>query len=157
MVALLQSEPQLLAKLHENARLAHARLAKMRGLVLGHCDATSPVLHLRLADNLASSDYITNQHLLQRIADAAADHGVAVAVSKYIRNHPRPRLPPASLRVAISALHTREHIDQLGRALEVSVFVACFACVHFSSLPLLTLPAPRCNSQAAVSAVTRSA
>eukprot|EP00611_Tribonema_gayanum_P000410 TRINITY_DN10280_c0_g1_i1.p1 TRINITY_DN10280_c0_g1~~TRINITY_DN10280_c0_g1_i1.p1 ORF type:complete len:508 (+),score=135.00 TRINITY_DN10280_c0_g1_i1:182-1705(+) len=110
-IRLLESEgPQLLQQLRTNAKRLSSGLAGVNGLQVISSEQ-SPIVHVALAGAGASNqqEHLQQRHTLEKIAEVCRNEGYAVAVSRYLqkeRHH-----PPATIRLAVNALHTREQLD----------------------------------------------
>lgn len=115
-LALLEKEPELVTKLRENAVWLARALGKIPGLEV-RSQEISPVLHVGVAK--AVSDGWTREEeerVLQAIARACVDAGYAVVTSKYTLLDVEAvskggLLPEPSLRLAVSAVHTRAELE----------------------------------------------
>jgi serine palmitoyltransferase len=119
-LGIILEDPALPAKLRSIAKETHQRLASasLGPLTVAYgADpkapaAESPVIHLRLKN---AAPVPEANKILQRIADACEQEGVAVEVSRYVCDD--LHAAPPSIRVVVAAHHTQKHLDALVSAL----------------------------------------
>jgi len=108
---LIDEQPQLLSILARNSQFLFKGLSTIPGLVVGS-QFECPIIHVGLAHS--TGDRYLDEKALQRVVDEALIHGVFLTRAKYVHSDEK-FLPPATIRVTVSAAHT---IEQLSRALE---------------------------------------
>lgn len=110
----LEQQPELREELAANAAALRKALAGLPGSVLTG-DAVSPLLHLRLAPGVAA-DSAAGEAILQRVCDRAKkENGLLIATAKY--SPLERRVPPPSIRIAVSARHTKQDIADAAAAI----------------------------------------
>eukprot|EP01117_Protostelium_nocturnum_P000363 TRINITY_DN10422_c0_g1_i1.p1 TRINITY_DN10422_c0_g1~~TRINITY_DN10422_c0_g1_i1.p1 ORF type:complete len:474 (-),score=174.87 TRINITY_DN10422_c0_g1_i1:82-1503(-) len=80
--------------------------------------SNSPLVHLRLAK--PSNDRYADEKLLQQVVDLSLENGVLLTRSKYVHNNEK-FLPPPSIRIAISAAHTKKDLSLVTEAIQKAV------------------------------------
>merc|ERR1712157_266869 len=96
-------------KLHENGQYAYKLFSQIPGLRL-RGSADSPVFHLCLTREQRAGSREADNRKLQKISEALLDEGVSIPRARYINGEKYQ--PPPSLRLCISADHTKEHIEK---------------------------------------------
>jgi len=104
----LDEEPELMDTLRQNVQ-AFIKTFPTNGHLKITSSAQSPLVHLRLSH--PSGDRLQDETTLQHIVDAALSNGVLLTRAKYVHGNEK-FLPPASIRVSISAVHTKKHLSQ---------------------------------------------
>ena len=124
---LKEDGPELLKTLADRAGYFHEQLGKKAdGLLESHGAKCSPLIHVRLAKSCRvydstsevenDEDRLTEDSILEQIAANAAQKGILVRRSTYVpsnyegKQFTRPRLPPPSLKVVLTAMHTESEI-----------------------------------------------
>lgn len=125
-LAILDSEAgkERLASLKAHTRTAQRALRALSGIeVAGSPD--SQVIHVRLKPSAEAEEenVAVQEETLRKVAAVALEKGVAVSVAAYIREE-EENPPPPSLRVCVSAGHTKDEIETA-----MGVLKACFAQV----------------------------
>eukprot|EP00294_Goniomonas_avonlea_P003353 CAMPEP_0114557244 /NCGR_PEP_ID=MMETSP0114-20121206/9726_1 /TAXON_ID=31324 /ORGANISM="Goniomonas sp, Strain m" /LENGTH=496 /DNA_ID=CAMNT_0001742517 /DNA_START=18 /DNA_END=1505 /DNA_ORIENTATION=+ len=97
-----------------------ARPESQRGqLLFVTGNEASPMLHLRLAEGRQTGNRDEDEEILHQITDRCRELGVAVTVTAYT---PLQRtLPPPSIRVCVSASHTKEQLRAAAAAIVQAV------------------------------------
>lgn len=111
--ALTMIDQNLVGKLQENVALAHS-LLKDLGVLTAHGSAQSAVIHLRLTRSTGSRT--DDNWLLQRISDECLKQGFAVPRARYVEGEKYQ--PPPSLRLCISAVHEKQHLERIMSVLD---------------------------------------
>ncbi|EFJ35907.1 hypothetical protein SELMODRAFT_230105 [Selaginella moellendorffii] len=104
-IELLEDDPSVLARLHNNIALFHKCLSDVSGIRIGS-DTRSPVVLLHLRPSLGS--FHADAAYLQAIVDEMLEHSVLMSVQK--RTALDNCALPAGIRVCISAGHTESDI-----------------------------------------------
>lgn len=121
----LESEPQLLEKLHNNARYLHSSLSKhLDGLLTlryAQKEIVTPVLHLCLTTPLVTVD--AEATLMMRIAHECIVRGVAVLASKFSLVKGDTNFRP-TLTLNASTKLTTDEMDKIVAVLK-SATIAC--------------------------------
>jgi len=108
---MLDSQPEMPAKLAKNAELVHKGLSSIPGMQVTSLPQL-PILHFRLAKPFA--DRFSTEKVLQRIVDEALENGILLTRAKYSKDE--KIMPPPSIRICVSCIHTAE---QLNNAVDV--------------------------------------
>jgi len=101
----LDEEPQLLEALQQNVQTFIKALPQT--ILKVTSSPLSPVVHLRLD---SSGDRFEDEKFLQQIVETALDNDVFLSRAKYVHPHEK-FLPPASIRIALSAAHTKKQLQ----------------------------------------------
>jgi len=110
-----------LETLRSNSKYLRNAVSKLRNIEV-RSDQLSPLIHVHLAKEVVNernigNDVIKQESLLHDIANAAITKGAAFAPAYYIwEEELKPRRP--SLRLAVSASHTKEDLDKAVSALQ---------------------------------------
>ncbi|KAK2148894.1 hypothetical protein LSH36_476g00006 [Paralvinella palmiformis] len=116
-LSILQENPELLTKLHDNIRYIYEKLSKINGLrVMG--ETVSPMLFLQLAG--PSDNRELDKAILRKIVQKAEEQGVVLILAAYLEEEEHT-LPPPSIRISVSAELTHNDIDRV-----VSVIDDCY-------------------------------
>ncbi|TPX35481.1 hypothetical protein SmJEL517_g02098 [Synchytrium microbalum] len=99
---LLKDNPYVLNHMRENARAIRAALVGVNGIIIGGAE-DAPFIHVRLRDRLTR---LEEEKLLQDIVDEAAKAGYLLTKAKFVASQEHS-LPPPSIRISVSAAHTR--------------------------------------------------
>jgi serine palmitoyltransferase len=114
-----QRGPQLAKTVRDNARFFRRLVADIPGLLVVGGESESPLVHLSLDPIPAKESFDAGDLLLHRVAtDCLEREGVMYAASKYTSleiSRPAP-----SLRVAVSAAHSKGDLMEAAEALRRS-------------------------------------
>ncbi len=129
---LLQNRPEILAKLNENKAYLNEKLHSITepfsSWLVATSDPQSPIIVLELSDKVDGDD-LDETALLNRIAKECLDRGLAIVSAKHVKELVH-RVPPPALRMTVSALHSKEDMDQ---ALNILREVADLVIAHRSA------------------------
>lgn len=105
---IIEQKPEMFEELKEKARLLHAELDGLKGLL---CEGSveSPILHLRLVEPFETIE--EDEEKLKEVVAIALRNGVALTVARYLKNDEK-FLPPPSIRVTLNVQLTTEEIKQ---------------------------------------------
>lgn len=110
----LQNRPEILLKLNENKtylnETLHCTTEPFSEWLVATSDPQSPIVVLELSDKVDGED-LDETALLDQIAKECLKHGVAIVSAKHVQ-HLVHRVPPPSIRMTVSALHSKDDIDQ---------------------------------------------
>jgi serine palmitoyltransferase len=125
---LLRKRPDVtLKRLHENCAYLHEKLPvllhqKLEDLLMITSDTRSPIVMLQVAD-IPETEYLDDVVFLQEVVRESLARDVAFVATGAMEQQQRPSDPPPSIRMTISAAHTKADIDKallvLGEAVEV--------------------------------------
>jgi len=114
---ILEENPSLVDSLRKNSEYFVKEVSKIPGITVTSL-STSPVVHIRLTDT--PTDRLKAETLLQNISKEALNRGVFITRAKYVHSF-EAFLPPPSLRVFISAVHTNQQLQEAVGAIRASV------------------------------------
>ncbi|XP_029195796.2 serine palmitoyltransferase 1-like [Acropora millepora] len=105
---IMEQKPDMFGDLREKAKLLHAELDGLQGLV---CEGSeeSPIKHLRLLEQLETID--DEEDKLKEIVAIALRNGVALTIARYLKDDEK-FLPPPSIRVTVNVQLTKEEIKR---------------------------------------------
>lgn len=105
---IMEQKPDMFDDLREKAKLLHAELDGLQGLV---CEGSeeSPIKHLRLLEQLETID--DEEDKLKEIVAIALRNGVALTIARYLKDDEK-FLPPPSIRVTVNVQLTKEEIKR---------------------------------------------
>lgn len=119
-IHIMKREPELFVKLRENAQLVHDSLSSaLKGEFVLSKDRHSPILHLRVDPSVISRVGSEEQQreVAREICDQAMAsclaNGIAVCSPRYKSDQSKNPLP--SVRVSVTAIHTREQLENACR------------------------------------------
>jgi len=118
----MQKRPELLATLHENVKTLVTHLSGIKGLAVTS-DAGSPVIHVQVtaASGVNTSDHAEQETALERMCVIARDRQKDGVVAMISRCMPRETVkPPASLRLCVSAAHTKAQLKACADAIKAA-------------------------------------
>ncbi|KND01689.1 serine C-palmitoyltransferase LCB1 [Spizellomyces punctatus DAOM BR117] len=114
-----ESHPEALARLRENAVVMRSTLLKNVQQVQCGGVEDSPVVHLRLRDHRFRNREDEEQ-ALQEVVDEALRNGVLITRAKYV-NDQELFLPPPSIRIAVTAGHSRKEVEKAAAIIATAV------------------------------------
>ncbi|XP_015776799.1 PREDICTED: serine palmitoyltransferase 1-like [Acropora digitifera] len=105
---IMEQKPDMFGDLREKAKLLHAELDGLQGLV---CEGSeeSPIKHLRLLEQLETID--DEEDKLKEIVAIALRNGVALTSARYLKDDEK-FLPPPSIRITVNVQLTKEEIKR---------------------------------------------
>eukprot|EP00066_Takifugu_rubripes_P002895 XP_003965100.1 PREDICTED: serine palmitoyltransferase 1 [Takifugu rubripes] len=110
---IMEENPDIFTVLREKCSHVHKALCGIPGLKLVG-EPFSPALHLQLERGSGSRD--SDMQLLRSIVDHCLEKHVALTLARYLEREER-LLPPASIRMVVTAEHTEEDIQQAVRCI----------------------------------------
>ncbi|KAJ3183354.1 serine palmitoyltransferase component [Gaertneriomyces sp. JEL0708] len=117
-VKYIESHGDALKKLWENIATMRNALRKTVQQISLEGDDKSPIAHLRLKSSFANRD--EEEYALQEIVDECARNGVLVTRAKYVLDQ-EMGVPTPSIRLAISAAHTRKEVEKAASVIASAV------------------------------------
>jgi serine palmitoyltransferase len=113
---ILDQDPGLVSKLAENTKYFVNGLKNISGVTVTS-STESPIIHLRLSKVAPQNETerLTEERTLQNIVKEALNRGILLTRAKYV-HHYEYFMPVPSIRICVSAIHTKE---QLQNALNV--------------------------------------
>jgi len=109
---MIDSDPELVLRLQDNALEVHNNFESIDGLVL-HGDRISPVKHLRLSPRLVTKHGMGREKekaVMRSICDKARETGLALTVAAYLEDS-ELNLPEVSIRLTCSNQLEKEDIS----------------------------------------------
>ncbi|KAF9365307.1 serine palmitoyltransferase component [Mortierella sp. NVP85] len=123
-----QNGQKLLKELHDNAAAFRNVVVSAPQAIEISSDARSPILHLRFPKNTLDAAGVTSRdeekYLLQEIVDeVATKDGTLITRAKYVEHH-ELFLPRPSIRISISACHSRKEVEKAAQAVKAAFIKA---------------------------------
>ncbi|TPX59515.1 hypothetical protein PhCBS80983_g02383 [Powellomyces hirtus] len=114
-VKYLEAHPEAFTTLRQNAAVMRSALKKSLGqpqIVDIGGDVESPVIHLRLIHTSHFENRADQDRTLQEVVDEIIRNGVLVTRAKHVTDHEVINEPQPSIRIAVSAAHTKKEVEK---------------------------------------------